>query len=273
MPEPYLPPVEDGETDHIRCFLLDWPPEEDVFVTGFTLRPGNLAITHHAVVLIAGPDRVDRFVAADQADPGPGWDCPGGLARGYTGWLGGWSPGFSGVTFPDDLGQPVEAGSRLILSVHYARRNGETTPDQSTVALSLAQSVRGTLDIAGLYDPDWLFGAFRIPAGATDFVLSHRRDLPIAPGTRLMSVNVHMHEHGRWGQVGIEHADGTTECLLRIDAWDPGWQNVYWFTEPRVWQRGDRVFVECHYDNPGTTPLRWDEDEEMCLGNVIWAVE
>lgn len=286
MPEPFLPVPPEGTLDQTRCFALDWPLQQEVAVTGLEIAPGNPGVVHHALVLVAAPSQTARLAELDAADPGPGWDCPGGVVRDFSGYLGGWSPGFSGADFPDDLGQPVEPGSALILTVHYALHD-LGGPDQSTVRLKLErgprlETIRRRKALA-VFDPAWLVGGMPIPAGDPDVSHSYVYDPTLYNGGNaytLYGVNLHMHERGASGLVSILRRDGSTECLLQIDDWDHEWQDDYQLARPVKLERGDRLYVECHWDNTAGNQLlingvreeprdlEWAEDEEMCIAFV-----
>jgi len=283
MPEPYQPDLVPGETDLSRCFLLDWPETETRFVTGLGVRPGNAEVVHHAIALLAGPSVVAGFEALDAADPGLGWTCAGGVVFGATGWLGGWSPGWEAQQIPDNLGHEVVPGSKVILSVHYSVVTSAAAPDQTTLDLMLKDSVAGTLESLSVYDPVWLTGDMLIPANDPDTVHSYvstPAPRPDGGPRRLIAANLHMHERGSSGQVAILHPDGSTTCLLQIDRWSYDWQTDYVFDTPVTLQPDDQLLVECHFDNTagnqrvidGTVetpaPLRWGEDEEMCVAYV-----
>lgn len=87
---------------------------------------------------------------------------------------------------------------------------------------------------------------------------------------------LHMHELGTIGRVAILRADGSTDCLLNITRWDFHWMADYYFATPVRLEPGDKVYVECHWDNTEAnqkvvngellTPrtLRWATDDEMC---------
>ncbi|MEO8701998.1 MAG: hypothetical protein ABI867_18275, partial [Kofleriaceae bacterium] len=90
------------------------------------------------------------------------------------------------------------------------------------------------------------------------------------------NVMLHMHELGSIGRVAIQRANGTTECLLNIPEWDFHWMADYYFATPVRIDPGDKLVVECHWDNTAAnqkivngeqqTPrtLHWGNDEEMC---------
>ena len=97
LEEPYEPVPVSGSDDY-RCFLMDWPYEETVWVTGYEMRPDNLQVVHHIIPYIISPDDVAQYRALDEADPGPGYTCYGGPGGEIdtlinTRWLGSWVPG------------------------------------------------------------------------------------------------------------------------------------------------------------------------------------
>ncbi|MDP2306262.1 MAG: monooxygenase [Pseudomonadota bacterium] len=278
MAEPYTPAPPDGTSDDTRCFLLDWPETEPRYVTGLGVRPGVASQVHHALLLTVAPVNVPLFEATDALAPGPGWSCPGGVVLGATGWIGGWSPGWTARELPEGTGQFVEPGSKLLLTVHYSTPEGDVAPDATTVDLQLADEVDHTLTALPVYDPAWLLGDFSIPAGEPDVVETYHGYFGGA--WMLLGVNLHMHERGKSGNVGILHADGTSECLLQIDDWDHGWQGDYLFETPVRLAWDDQLYVECHWDNTegnqrlvdgvreAPRDLVWAEDEEMCVAFV-----
>ena len=88
-----------------------------------------------------------------------------------------------------------------------------------------------------------------------------------------------MHQLGVRGKLEIHRANGDKECLVNIDRWDFNWQNDYALVEPTVFNPGDQLYIECHYDNTLSNqpivdgqPLQpqdrsWGEGttDEMCL--------
>ncbi|MEQ1503832.1 MAG: monooxygenase [Myxococcota bacterium] len=276
MDEPYTPAPDAGTTDDTRCFLLDWPEDEVRYVTGLGVNPGVPSQVHHALLLIAGPLTVPSFELLDAADSGPGWNCPGGVVWGTSGWIGGWSPGWTAREMPAGTGQKVAPGSKLILTVHYSVADGAPVADRTSVDLRLDDAVSSELTALSVYDPLWLAGGMKIPANEPDVWVSYK-SRPLSKKT-LVGVNLHMHERGSRGSIGIRHADGTEDCLLQIDDWQHHWQGDYQFAEPIQLAIDDQLWVECHWDNTAAnqrevngapeTPrdLGWAEDEEMCVG-------
>lgn len=289
MREPFEPRALVG-ADEVRCFLLDWPIDREVFVTGIDVVPGDRSMVHHVIVWSVDDRAGDALERQDGADGRPGWDCTGELAGDAqpTGSLGGWTPGVRGIEFPDGLGRKVPAGSRIVLNVHYDTGSGIGV-DQTSVELMLADEVDKELDAMGVVNPMWLIAdAMHIPADDPDVMTWFEYDPSVLLNKRkpflIYGVNHHMHELGTIGRLAIRRKDGTTECLLNITDWDFDWLGDYWFRTPVVFEPGDKLYVECHWDNTAgnqkivngeqQTPrdLRWGTDEEMCAG-ILFTTE
>src|SRR5262245_6456349 len=94
MPQPYTP-IPTEETSDLRCFVIEgWPYDQEMYVTGFDVRPGNPAIVHHVIVQTVDSASVPELKARENKDGRPGFDCRN--LRGelhVNGAAGGWTPG------------------------------------------------------------------------------------------------------------------------------------------------------------------------------------
>ncbi len=95
-----------------------------------------------------------------------------------------------------------------------------------------------------------------------------------------------MHTRGTKATIGITRASGKTDCALGIDDWNFHWQGNYALQAPMVVNPGDKLSLECHFDNSGARqpmvaghpiPVKdanWGEttEDEMCLG-VLYATK
>ena len=133
MSEPYQ---GTGElSDDYRCFLLDPAFEEDTFLTGFSLMPGERRVVHHSLVYLAGADARDEAVTAGGRDASPGWECFGGPGiSGVGGVIASWVPGQSATTQPEGTGFLVPAGSIFVFQLHYNYAE-QVLPDQTSLIL------------------------------------------------------------------------------------------------------------------------------------------
>jgi len=157
----YSPAAPRGGQDEYRCFLLDPDLTEDTFVTGSEVLPGRTELVHHAIVFRVRPDQVAAAEQADDGDAGTGWTCFGGSGLPGRGgadavssldsapWLSAWAPGGGENVFGAGTGVRLQAGSRLVLQVHYNLRDlpAGGAPDDSGLRLRLAY---GTADLTPL---------------------------------------------------------------------------------------------------------------------------
>lgn len=280
MPVEYTPAKE---PDDYRCFVLDWPGTETEFVAGFRANPGNAAVVHHVIAFLIDPANVAEVETRDASEAGPGYTCYGGAGV-KSQWLGGWAPGSLGADNPEGTGIRVEPGSKVVLQIHYNTLTAGAQADRTSVDFKVEKSVTTEGRIQPWAKPTWLSGdGMLIPAGEADATHSFTYDMTTlgdgSPVT-IHAAGLHMHQLGKYGSLRIERADGTSECMLDIPHWNFHWQGSYSFLEPKTINPGDKVTLECHWDNSAANqPLvdgvklppkdvTWGESttDEMCLG-------
>ncbi len=274
MKEAYAPDLTG--TDDYRCFLLDWPAEDNTYVTGYRIAPGNAAVVHHVIAFIAPPSQMEEYAALDEAEPGSGWTCfggPGLADQQDAEWLGAWAPGGGDGAFPNGTGIKMKAGSGVVLQVHYNTALGDAGDDLTSVEFMTADDVETAATIQPWTDASWLDGTgMDIPAGATGvehgFDLVNNFDTDITIHTS----SLHMHQMGRTAR--LEMSEGNqTDCMLDIADWDFNWQRTYVFAEKKVWEPGETLSLSCTWDNPTDKDANWGEGtgDEMCLGTMLWS--
>lgn len=294
MAEAYEPVVAASYYDDYRCFVLPWPEQATTYVSGFRAVPGNDEIVHHLIAFLASPNDVATYEQMDADEPGPGYTCFGGTGGPAREWVGAWAPGSQGDDLPPGLGIEVQPGSAIILQVHYntlyAGMDGVIEPDQSAIEFKLDAQVDRPAFIMPWANPAWLGGGMDIPANDADASHDFQFDATYFPGMNATSFDIysssmHMHLLGSSGKLSIEHSDGTSECLLQIDNWDFNWQDNYVFRNSKLFERGDALRVECHWDNSAANQpvvngeqlppqdVNWGEGstDEMCLGVLLVA--
>ncbi len=282
MPAAYVPAPTIGDSDDQRCFLIDWPVVDETFVTGLEVVPGRRELVHHAIVYAIPEAQVGTYTALDDAGEGPGWSCPGGVVvQSGEAYLGSWVPGANVHDFPEGLGHRVRANSRLLLNVHY-KLAAPTAPDQTSVRFKLDESVDTEVEGLAVMNLAWLVGGtMAIPAGDADVKHGYAYDpatwFNFGQSLEIHNVSLHMHALGSSASLAVLRLDGSTDCLLHIEDWDYDWQGEYFLAEPITIRFGDRLYVECHFDNsaenqPDGEPPRdlwWGDDKEMCIGSVL----
>ena len=285
--EPRLKP------DDYRCFVIDWEGEEDQYITGFNVVPGNPEIVHHVIAFYAPPALADEALARQDAEEGMGYTCFGtpGLGEDVdftgnesVGWLGSWAPGGTGVNFPEGTGISVAPGSKIIMQVHYNTYDGQDDTDRSAVQFKVDDQVEKPARYLPWANPAWPSNpsTMAIPAGDAEVAHSFGFDL-VGFANRditIYSANLHMHMLGTSGKLWVDRAAGDEQCLLEIPRWDFNWQSEYHLQEPVTLTDGDELWIGCEWDNSaGNQPViqgsqidpqdvGWGDGttDEMCLG-------
>ena len=283
MPVAYTPATTADYPDDYRCFVVPWTESTTKYVTGFRAVPGNPKVVHHVIAFYAAPDQVAAYQQLDDATAGPGYTCFGGTNGPSRTWIGAWAPGSLGSDMPPGTGLRVEPGSAVILQVHYNVLEAGPEPDLTEVEMKLDDTVGKAAIIQPWANPNWIDSLdMRIPAGDADVMHAFEFDasFPVGGDFTLHSAALHMHTLGTHTTASIVRADGSTECLLQIDDWNFHWQGSYGLRQPPTFHRGDKLRVECHWDNsPSNQPMiggqvrvpadvYWGESttDEMCLG-------
>jgi Copper type II ascorbate-dependent monooxygenase, N-terminal domain len=307
MPAPYSPSAPTGKgTDDYRCFLLDPELAEDAFITGFDVQPGTPDTVHHVIMFRVPPFLVAQAEAADRATPGEGWTCFGDSGiPGASGsvddvpWLGAWAPGGGERVLADDLGTPVEAGSQVVMQVHYNLLAG-TGPDVTAARLRLAS---GDKDLAPLETmllpapvelpcrPAHSDGKLCEREAAVDDVIARfgpsgntanglhlfcgsqpvgpeqHCDTTIRRPATLRAVAGHMHLLGRSISIDVNQGTPREKRVLDVPVWnfdDQGAVSV----DPLRLRRGDTVRVTCTHDQSLRDQLPSFEGQEERY--VVW---
>ena len=290
MPAAYTPSAQGSGTDDYRCFLLDPKVASDSFVTGVDVAPGDPDVVHHVILFRVPPDQVEAAEAVDAKAPGQGWTCFGGSGLESAGaslenapWLGAWAPGGGENILADDIGIPVEAGSRIVMQVHYNLLAG-SEPDRSSARLRIADGSRD-LDAlettllpapvelpcrpgtqaplcdreAAVLDVMDRFGmrAGQVVAGLQLLCGSGGGPRPgptqsctrtVDEAATVRAAAGHMHLLGR--KIKIELNPGTADArtLLDIPVWNFDDQGTRALARPAQIRAGDRLKVTCTHD-------------------------
>lgn len=268
LPEPYRPPV--GK-DTYRCFTIPTNLTSDAYVRAVDTRPGDRETVHHVITFV---DTTGASVALDEKDPGPGYTCFGGPGFNQPGTLGGWAPGSRPLELPEDTAFQLQAGSRVVLQVHYHPHGGDPHPDQTEIGVYFApEQPKSLMTILPIFNT-----TFTIPPHDSNYTVTGIWPLPM-PKSKLWFVAPHMHLLGKTMKVEATRPDGSTECLINIEDWDFNWQGSYMFKEPVSIPSGTRLSLRATYDNSSSNPrnpnnppkpVSWGEEttDEMCIAFV-----
>ena len=254
----------DASSDDYRCIPLGDPLSEDLLLRGLAVIPDQVAEVHHVILYAVAPSGQEDMEPLSALDEAPGWECFGDAGLDDAQTVGGWAPGDDDQLLPPDLAKRVPAGSQFVVQMHYNLDAVDTpTEDATQVRMWLSEG-----------EPDWIVGAF--PVADTQ--------LEILPGQETVEVGInripvdavilgtspHMHRLGRSLTTEVVRADGSRECLSKIDAYDFDWQRDYRFDEADQVSLSieDHIEITCTFDNSeGSETVTWGDgtQDEMCL--------
>lgn len=287
MESTYTPSAPTGRgTDDYRCLLLDPELDEDAFITGLDVLPGNRDVVHHVILFRVPPESTGSAVQMDMGEEGPGWTCFGGSGVGGAGaalddapWLGAWAPGGGDQVLARDVGIPLAAGSRVVMQVHYNLLAGRQ-PDTTAVRLRLAD---GDADLAELdtvllpapvelpcrprfdggelcdrqdsmADAEARFGMAAQTANYLHLLCGRQDPGPVQrcrrtvdEPTTVRAAAGHMHLLGREIRIEANPGTGRARTLLDIGTWDFDDQGAR-PVEPVLLRAGDTLEVTCRHD-------------------------
>ncbi len=289
LTEPYLPTAQAPGTDDYRCFLLDPELTADTHVTGMDVLPDRPEMVHHVILFRVPAADVAGAEAMDAAQDGQGWTCFGGTGVG-TGdrlgdapWIGAWAPGGGESVTAPGLGIPMEAGSRVIVQMHYNLLAGQGT-DRSAARLRLNDAPDGLTALetvllpapvelacrdgastdplcereAALDEVVTRFGEeSRFTANGLQLICSATADRgsqvqscdrEITEPTTVVAAAGHMHLLGE--EIRIETNPGRPDAatVLDVDEWDFDDQGATPLERPVHLEAGDTLRVTCRHD-------------------------
>ena len=251
--------VPTATPDYFACFVVD-AIGADKFVTGAHVKPSNLTVAHH-VILFTLDATAEQEALTRQAEANGPYPCDGGPTRtGKSNFLVGWVPGNQATLFPPDTGIKVDGARKMVVQMHYNNANSDGLPDDTTIALDLADSVAIPAQMVGISAP------VNLAPHDTDAVAVGTLNLPNGlPNARIWGSAVHMHQRGTSAKLSIANQD---RCVVDLVNWSFHWQHFYWLQEPVPVSGGDKIQLECHYDTSSdSTNVGFCESTEceMCV--------
>jgi hypothetical protein len=232
---------------------------EDKWIKALEVKPGAADVVHHVLILVDDPNGTPEE-RQRQLD--------------FRSYFAGAAPGDLPITYPEDYGKRLPAGSTLIFQLHYTP-NGKERFDRSSVGMIF-------------WDETPLFEVVTngivnlrldIPAGATNHEV--RAEEVMTQDTGIVALSPHMHTRGKDFKFIAHYPDGGSEELLACN-YDFNWQEVYVLPDPLFLPSGTRIECIGHYDNSADNPnnpdpsiaVRWGDQsfEEMFIGYYDYVI-
>jgi hypothetical protein len=264
MPKPVRIPAE-GDVEY-TYEIVPTGFSEGKWVSMSEIRPSSRENVHHAVVYVRPPDSnwlrhapMGRpFTAADMTDEQDRHDTHTTKAD----ILLVYAPGSSPDSWPAGMAKYIPAGSDLVFQMHYTT-HGRATSDQTKIGLVFAKQPPAqrvlTLQLTN--------SDFVIPPGVDDYRVEVHGTMP--NDAVLLSFFPHMHLRGKRFEYNILHADGSSECLLRVN-YNFYWQLSYRLSEPRPIAAGTTLQAVAWFDNSKNNPHNPDPTAAVYWGDQTY---
>jgi hypothetical protein len=218
------------------------------WVRAIEIRPGQPRLVHHANLL------VDRAGSAHLHEASPGKGFPGmDLVIGRSpfdpdGNFLFWKPGAAPHIEPDGFAWRLDPGNELVLNMHL-QPSGKKEEVRPSIGLYFTDHPQTKFPLLVQLENDQ---ALDIPAGARDFTISDDFRLPI--DADVLAIYPHAHYLGKLLEASATLPDGSRKWLVRIPAWDPNWQAVFYYREPLFLPKDSVIHMRYHYDNSAANP-------------------
>jgi hypothetical protein len=172
-------------------------------------------------------------------------------------YYGGWIPGTSYESYPNDIGWIMPRMGVILLTVHFAP---SALDQQSINGINLffkKTPIKRTVKVisfgsGGIGEKEIHPGFYLLPNDKKRFKLD-----VMNPGENfsIMYVWPHMHYLGKEFKAYILKPNGDTTRLVNISAWDFRWQEIYRFKKLVVAPKGSILHIEGYYDNSADNPF------------------
>ncbi len=238
-----------------RYVHVDGPFDEDVWLSGLEVNPGNTQVLHHVVVTAFPKGSSERE-----------------RRRGGR-WITGYAPGTGAQWLPEGTGVFLPQGLTLRFQLHYTT-SGKAETDRTRLGLHLAKE-KPAKEFKGhiVNHPK-----FEIPPHAPEH--SERYTLPVKKNMLLYAMNPHMHYRGKWMRFDLRLPDGEQRPLLSVPNYNFNWQRTYRYVEPQPIPAGSQIVITNAWDNSSLNPhnpdpsqaVRWGEQtfEEMFFASMYF---
>jgi tetratricopeptide (TPR) repeat protein len=224
--------------DVFRNFVVPLPVDARRFVRGWQFRSGTPAV-HHANIRL-DPTRASRQL--DDADPAAGYE--GVILRSADfpeGHFLGWTPGQTLARLDDAAAWAVEPNTDMVVQLHL-RPTGKPEMIAPTIGLYFGNAAPSVLPVMIRLGRQQLL----IPPG-TRHTVTDTFVLPVP--IEAHAVQAHAHYRARAMHTWATLPDGSRRELLRIDDWDPAWQERYQYRVPVSLPAGAAIHLEYIFDN------------------------
>jgi len=280
---------------------IDLGLEEDVWIRGSEVVPGDPSVLHHIITTVVPPgannDPEAAFMEALASMPeeqrqevqgklmqaalggqelgpadmvnllGEAFDIESLLSGGDpdTASVAGYAPGAPGGLLPEGVGGMLKAGTQLSLQMHYTT-TGKESVDATEIGIYFypegqVPTERMAGGVANNFD-------IRLPANAKDYEMVTSTTVP--EDAYIYSLMPHMHFRGKRMHFTAKYPDGSEELLLSVPNYSFNWQLVHKLEEPKLMPAGTEIVATGAFDNSGQNPYNPDPNIDIKWGEQSW---
>jgi hypothetical protein len=165
-------------------------------------------------------------------------------------YFGGWIPGSSYESYPEDIGWVMPKRGVVLLTVHYAPVGRDEDVISGVQFFFRKKPVKRvitatTYGSGGVGEKD-IEPFFYIPANVEK---SFKLNVKLTQTQSLLYVWPHMHLLGKSFRAYAVTPAKDTIRLVSIPQWDFNWQEIYWFPKMIKIPKGTMLTIEGTYDN------------------------
>ena len=230
-------------TVEYQYFVVDPHFEEDHWISGAQVIPGDRQTVHHSIVFIRPPD--------------------GAEVRGV-GFLTGYVPGQRTFSMPAGHARKIPAGSKLVFQMHYTP-NGLERDDLTQVGMTFIPESEVTHEVFSLLGIDQ---EFEIPPNTVDYAV-HGNVGWFPKRAELLAIIPHMHVRGKAFQA-TSSSGNQTNILLDVPRYDFNWQHVYELETPLKLDQIEKLEFTTRFDNSDKNPANPDPSQTVTWGDQTW---
>ncbi|ACU59395.1 monooxygenase [Chitinophaga pinensis] len=165
-------------------------------------------------------------------------------------YFGGWIPGSSYESYPEDIGWVMPKRGVVLLTVHYA----PVGKDEEVISgvqfffrkKPVKRLIRATSYGSGGVGEKEIEPFFYIPANVEK---SFKMNVKLTETQSILYVWPHMHLLGQTFKAYAVTPEKDTIRLISIPQWDFNWQEIYWFPKMVKIPKGTILTIEGKYDN------------------------
>lgn len=282
----YTPGVN---ADDYRCFLTNHTFDQDTWLTAIDIVPDQRAEVHHVQVHRITVDQVSQLQATDQSSPDSGYPCNSGLVLSQN--MFSWRPGGTRVTFDKGDAAYIQAGSSIMLQVHYntAFLPAEKPPAPDQTKVQFWTLPAGQLPDRVIYRTG-VYAGVNVPPNNNHVVSTATQRMQqlaaVGPTGQFVPgeiIGMTPHAHQIASAMTSELTGAQKTCLINVPKWDFNWQLDYLFPTGVKYTATDSITATCVYDNsaqhqpivdgvqqqPRTVTFGEGSLDEMCL-HYVW---